>query len=1008
MRGYNLNSRMPSPNPARRRTGRSRPTIPGGRADLTLILLTLLLVTASGQGRAQTQIPVWGKPVTQLTLQCDCDLKLEYFPDAVTQKIGEALDPEKISESLKRLYATGRFSELRADASPQGNGVAVTFVARAQYFVGVVTAEGNTGLVEAGALVTASRLRLGQAMSPEDLNAAEKRLSDLLVSNGYYRSHIMYEMKPNPDTLEAGVDFRIQAGSPARVSVVQFPQAAGFSPDRLMKVSGWRPHIELTAARMERGLYRLHQFYVAHGRLQAEIAIQQRGYDARTNTEKVTVRIEGGPIIRVSVQGAEISRSQLQNLLPLYRDGVTDDQALERCEQLLENHFQEQGYFSAAVKVSRTTRTGREPKVQILFRAKLGPRETFAGYGIKGNKAISTSELNKAITPPTQGLLPSQPTFSQTQVDDKIATLLAVYHSQGYLDAAITPDINDDYQGVSGHRFATLMIQEGEQSTVHNLTMTGIDTATESKLWSSLLCKPTEPYSLDRARSDRDHILDYLADHGFLHAEANWHATPSKVAHEVDLDFQIDPGAQERIQRIVVVGNDHVRPGLVNRQLRVHQGDALSQDAMLESQRNLYDLGIFNQVQITPQEQPASATNETLLVGVEESHRWNLGYGGGVEVQRLGSNTPQGTYEVSPRGSLSLTRLDVGGRGQTFSMDGRLSYIDTGADAGYLIPRLLNRDDLDMRFKILTDLSREVLTFTENLQQASLSIEKHLHGQSLLIGEYRFERVQALDISDKVSAAEAALYSQPAIVGILGGSFIRDTRDDALDATRGSYSLINAGIAWRDIGSEADFIRFNGKNSTYYTLSPHLVFARLTQFGILSPYGGLYSVTVPASNGEPAEVIETHEIPLPERFFMGGSQSMRGFSINQAGPRDPETGYPIGGNALFLNSVEFRTFFDRRRLGIVAFDDAGNVYTTIRRMRLLKFTQSSPEDFDYTSDAVGLGLRFNTPVGPLSFDFGYNLNPPRYDVVSTVNSVTTTQVQRLANFQYFVSFGQSF
>ncbi len=997
---------MPSPNPARRRTRRSRPTILGGRADLTLILLTLLL--GAGSAQAQTPPSLWGRPVTQLTLQCDCDLKLDNFPGAVTQEIGEALDPEKISESLKRLYATGRFSELRADASPQGDGVVVTFVARAQYFVGVVTAEGKTGPVEASALVTASRLRLGQALSSDDLDAAEKHISDQLVSNGYYRSHISYELKPNPDTLESGVVFQIQAGSPARVSAVQFPVETGFSAERLMKVSGWHPHLELTAARVERGLYRLHQFYVAHGRLQAEIAIQQRVYDAGTNTEKVVVRIEGGPVIRVSVQGAEISRSQLRNLLPLYRDGVTDDQALERCEKLLESHFQEQGYFSAAVKASRTTGPGREPNVKIVFRASLGPRETFAGYGIKGNKAISTSELNKAMAAPSQGLLPTQPTFSQTQVDDKIAALLAVYHSQGYLDAAITSDINDDYQGVSGHRFVTLMIQEGVQSTVHNLTMTGIDTATESKLWSSLLCKPTEPYSLDRARSDRDHILDYLADHGFLHAEANWRATPSKVAHEVDLDFQIDPGVQERIQRIVVVGNDHVRPGLVNRQLRVHQGDALSQDAMLDSQRNLYDLGIFNQVQITPQEQPASAANETLLVGVEESRRWNLGYGGGVEVQRLGSNTPQGAYEVSPRGSLSLTRLDVGGRGQTFSMDGRLSYIDTGADAGYLIPRLLNRDDLDLRFKILTDLSREVLTFTENLQQASLSIEKHLHGQSLLIGEYRFERVQALDISNKVSPAEAALYSQPAIVGILGGSFIRDTRDDPLDATRGSYSLINAGVAWTGLGSEADFLRFNSKNSTYYTLSPHLVFARLTQFGVLSPYGGLYSVTVPASNGEPAEVIETHEIPLPERFFMGGSQSMRGFSINQAGPRDPETGYPIGGNALFLNSVEFRTFFDRRRLGIVAFDDAGNVYTTIRRMRLLKFTQSSPEDFDYTSDAVGLGLRFNTPVGPLSFDFGYNLNPPRYDVVSTVNSVTTTQVQRLANFQYFVSFGQSF
>jgi outer membrane protein assembly factor BamA len=147
---------------------------------------------------------------------------------------------------------------------------------------------------------------------------------------------------------------------------------------------------------------------------------------------------------------------------------------------------------------------------------------------------------------------------------------------------------------------------------------------------------------------------------------------------------------------------------------------------------------------------------------------------------------------------------------------------------------------------------------------------------------------------------------------------------------------------------------------------------------------------------------------LPERFFMGGSQSMRGFSINEAGPRDPETGYPIGGNALFLNSVELRTSFAQRRLGLVLFEDAGNVYSTVRRMRLFKIKQSSPEDFDYTSHAVGLGLRLKTPVGPLSFDMGYNLNPPRYNVVTTVNGIANTEVQRLSNFQFFVSFGQSF
>ena len=374
----------------------------------------------------------------------------------------------------------------------------------------------------------------------------------------------------------------------------------------------------------------------------------------------------------------------------------------------------------------------------------------------------------------------------------------------------------------------------------------------------------------------------------------------------------------------------------MNRELLIHDGEPISQSAVLESQRRLYDLGIFNQVQITPQEQPASDTEKTLLVGLEESRRWILGYGGGFEVQKLGSNQPQGQYKESPRLSLNLTRLDVGGRGQTFSMGGRLSNIDTGANMGYLIPRLFNRDDLSLRINGLVDRSRDVLTFTADRKEASVSVEKRFSASTLLIGQYSFRRVEALDISSKISAQEIPLLSQPALVGMVGGSFVEDHRDDPSDATRGAYTLVNAGVSWRDFGSQANFLRFTGQNSTYYALGSHLVFARKTQFGVVSPYGSLYSITVPASNGQPAEVILTDSIPLPERFFMGGSESMRGFSINQAGPRDPDTGYPIGGNALFLNSFELRSSFAQRRLGVVLFEDAGNVYDSYSQNAAVK------------------------------------------------------------------------
>jgi outer membrane protein assembly factor BamA len=208
---------------------------------------------------------------------------------------------------------------------------------------------------------------------------------------------------------------------------------------------------------------------------------------------------------------------------------------------------------------------------------------------------------------------------------------------------------------------------------------------------------------------------------------------------------------------------------------------------------------------------------------------------------------------------------------------------------------------------------------------------------------------------------------------------------------------------YKGFGSEANFVRFTGQYATYYQLSSHLTFARNTRFGFESPYGSLEKILV-QTPGEPNQYIYTDTLPLPERFFMGGSDSHRGFSINQAGPRDPETGYPIGGNALFFNSLELRVPMPERGLGFVLFNDSGNVFTTIRHMRLLKFSQSSPTDSDYDSDAVGVGIRYKTPVGPIRFDVGYNLNPPRYQVAANPG----VEVQRLSHYQFFLSIGQSF
>ena len=336
-------------------------------------------------------------------------------------------------------------------------------------------------------------------------------------------------------------------------------------------------------------------------------------------------------------------------------------------------------------------------------------------------------------------------------MENKVNTLTALYQSKGFLDVRISPRVNDHFQNQAGHRFVTFQVEEGLQTTVHQLALSGVSGDMQKALWPSLLTKPTQPYSPGRAAADRDTISNYLANLGYAQAKVSWHASPANEQHQVDLEFRIEPGKQERIQRIVVLGNEHTRLGVIRRELVIHQGQPLSQDNVADSQSQLYELGMFNQVQIAPQDQPSSETEKTVLVAVEESRRWTLGYGGGLEVQRLGSNNPQGTFKASPRISLNLNRLDVGGRAQTYTLWGRLSYLETGAGTSYVIPYLANRRDLSLRINGLVDRTRDVLTFTDDQKGASVTVEKRFSTSTAISARYSFSRVEALDISNRIS-----------------------------------------------------------------------------------------------------------------------------------------------------------------------------------------------------------------------------------------------------------------
>jgi outer membrane protein assembly factor BamA len=263
-------------------------------------------------------------------------------------------------------------------------------------------------------------------------------------------------------------------------------------------------------------------------------------------------------------------------------------------------------------------------------------------------------------------------------------------------------------------------------------------------------------------------------------------------------------------------------------------------------------------------------------------------------------------------------------------------------------------------------------------------------------------------------------------------TWIRDTRDSPLDAHRGTYTSFQEFLSGKAFGAQAAFNRLDVSNSSFYSFDKgRYVLARNTRYGQERAFG------------TPQEEL----IPLPERLYAGGATSLRGFSINAAGPRDPETGFPIGGAGALINSTELRLPpptlpWLGDTLSFVLFHDMGNVFTNASdawasALRVhqpdrdaCKITASTNDPssynpagpitstgqqgactFNYFSHAIGTGLRYHTPAGPIRLDFSYNLNTPIFPVnddYSLTKPQSDPHVGEANHFNFFFSLGQTF
>jgi outer membrane protein insertion porin family len=971
--------------------------------------------------RAQDAL-VEGRPVSEIHVVDDTGRDVASALPQLALQAGKPFDFVLERETLRELYHLGDYSDIRVTTAGEASGVRVNFVVQMNYYNNVVRIEGLKEPPTESAALAAMRLNLGEPFRQSSLVEGIQRLQDTFRADGLYLANIEWSLEPHGDARQMDVTVTVDPGPRARIGGFDITNQSPYSDKQLLQHSKIKAKQQLTSSRLSHSTQKLKDYLVGQGYLGATVAITPDSYDSQTNTVPLSYSVIAGPRVNVEVTGAHLSKGQLRRLVPIYAEGGVDEDLVQEGRRNIRDYFQRQGYFNADVQV-RSKDAGNNLRV-ISYDISRGDRFRLVGVRFAGNKYFSTDLLSGRLQIQTASFA-SSGRFSQQLLRADIDSIRALYISNGFRDVQGTAQTDDSYHGKKGNLFVTFNIIEGPQTRVASLEIEGNKAITTDALLAAVGSTPGQPYSTEDVASDRNNILALYYDDGFPKARFREEVSPdapgSVPSDRVRIVYHIVEGPRIEVAKVLLTGYQYTRPGIIARQVQVKPGGPLREGDVVDTQRRLYNLGVFTRVQIAPQNPDGTDPNKVVVVDAQEGHRYTIGYGFGYELQRISASCNSSSTTTtcdpnatklgqSPRGILEISRSNMFGRAQTLSFRARASTLEYRGALGYTADNFLTKSNLSLQLTGFAEKTQDVTTFTSTRYEGALQLAQKVSPWSAFLYRYFYRHVSAANL--KVTLEEVPLLSQPTLVSGFGITYARDRRDNAGDPKHGTFNTADVSVAATSLASSASFFRGFYQNSSYTSFGRAFVFARSLRFGVEEPFGNTIEGNGPFNVAQctTTQVAPDQEvIPLPERFFAGGGTSLRGFGLNEAGPRDPCTGFPVGGLALLVFNQELRfpmkLPFIGNRLGGTVFYDGGNVYTDLNHVNI-RWTPPSMTELDYFSHTVGFGLRYPTPVGPVRIDLGYQVNPALYQFYNP----TTQMVQniRLPHFGFSFNIGPVF
>ena len=645
------------------------------------------------------------------------------------------------------------------------------------------------------------------------------------------------------------------------------------------------------------------------------------------------VRVEEFPMIRgINFSGNDkIDVPDLKQVLGLKSFGFFDPAKLSAEEKALADLYREKGYFEAQVE-SQVKED--EKGVQILFEIVEGKKTNIRELDVLGNSALKDKEVLKVMQTKEIGpfsFIFGGAAYKPLLLDDDLKRVHLLYMEHGYLDIQATgPEVRIHPEG---GLYVSVRVEEGAQYTVGAFEFSGDWSELPEDRRKDLDLKTGDVFARGKMLRDINMLENTIKDKGYAWARVDPRMQKNPETGIVDLNLVLTRGELVKIRRVRISGNYKTRDYVIRREVRLLEGDIFNQKLVEDTRRFVRALGFFDSVVVNVEN--VGPGEADIIVNVEEGSTGTISAG-------IALSSQDGLL-----GSFSLAKANIFGRGQELKFSIELGTEITTFSVSFTEPRLFSS-----RYSFGTDIfraRRDFTTYTQDSKGGSARVGYRYSDFSSILLRYQYVVYDVFDIS---SDAGLLIRDQEGetITSSITASYRYDSRDLPMDARDGLYTTLSSEIAGGILGGTNDFWRNVFEASWFKTIMGDLIGSIHSEVGVITPYNG-------------------SDIPVTERFFMGGLYSLRGFDYRSVGPKDLQ-GDPLGGDKSFLVNMEaVYPIVKEANLRGVVFFDVGNVWGP----------WEDPEFSDLRTGA-GFGFRWFSPMGVLRLELGFNLDPEQGEI----------------------------